>query len=265
MKKAFTLAEIMIVLTLIGVLAGILIPIAVNSRPDENVAKFQKAHETLYNAINELKTSDKYYCNGDLGLKADCMTLTVNNNGNVTITDFCESLADVLSTKKVNCQTTRTTSGCWLLSNEMAESATAKVQKTVTPETIQASKEYFDSLCKARAKKMGQEIVTTDDITYYNTATTQFGVCIGGCSGSYIRLFSPPDENPANYADQNGFDISYKIFCVDVDGFDESVGSADCDDDNDICPFGYGIRADGKILPGARADEWLGKSITAED
>jgi len=34
MKKAFTLAEIMIVLTIIGVLTAILLPIANHSRPD---------------------------------------------------------------------------------------------------------------------------------------------------------------------------------------------------------------------------------------
>jgi len=52
----------MIVLTVIGILAGILIPVANNSRPDENVMKFKKAHATLANAIHELVTSDKYLC-----------------------------------------------------------------------------------------------------------------------------------------------------------------------------------------------------------
>ena len=37
---------------------------------------------------------------------------------------------------------------------------------------------------------------------------------------------------------------------MDVDGIDK--GEA---------PFGYGIRADGKILTGKRADEWMEKSI----
>ena len=30
-------------------------------------------------------------------------------------------------------------------------------------------------------------------------------------------------------------------------------------------PFGYGIRADGKIIMGARADEWMNKSIQKGD
>ena len=39
-KKAFTLAEIMIVLVIIGVLSAILLPVAIHSAPDENVMKF---------------------------------------------------------------------------------------------------------------------------------------------------------------------------------------------------------------------------------
>ena len=80
-------------------------------------------------------------------------------------------------------------------------------------------------------------------------------------NGINLRFFSPPNEFPANYADQNGFDIAYKIYCIDVDGWDETKGSTDCDDIKDVCPFGYGIRTDGKILTGKRADEWLEKDF----
>jgi hypothetical protein len=43
----------------------------------------------------------------------------------------------------------------------------------------------------------------------------------------------------------------YKILCVDVDG----IGKGED-------PFGYGIRVDGKILLGPRAQEWLDKSLS---
>ena len=57
-----------------------------------------------------------------------------------------------------------------------------------------------------------------------------------------------------------GFDAIYKPVCIDVDGIPKD-GSKNCDDIKDICPFGYGVRADGKILSGARADEWLEKGF----
>ena len=37
MKKGFTLAEIMIALTVIGVITSILLPVAFQSTPDENI------------------------------------------------------------------------------------------------------------------------------------------------------------------------------------------------------------------------------------
>jgi len=46
-KKAFTLAEIMIVLTIIGVLTAILLPIANHSRPDNcDIASYRKPFKT---------------------------------------------------------------------------------------------------------------------------------------------------------------------------------------------------------------------------
>ena len=46
----------------------------------------------------------------------------------------------------------------------------------------------------------------------------------------------------------------YKVFCMDIDG----IGKGED-------PFGYGIRVDGKVLLGARAQEWLQKSIQEKE
>ena len=47
MKKAFTLAEVMIVLAIIGILTAILLPVARNSTLNGNIIKFKK-HIMLY-------------------------------------------------------------------------------------------------------------------------------------------------------------------------------------------------------------------------
>ena len=49
--KAFTLAEIMIVLVVIGILTAILLPAGFQSAPNENIMKFKKANTTLYRVI----------------------------------------------------------------------------------------------------------------------------------------------------------------------------------------------------------------------
>ena len=48
LKKGFTLAEVMITLTVIGIITAVIIPVAIHSKPDENIMKFKKAHNTLY-------------------------------------------------------------------------------------------------------------------------------------------------------------------------------------------------------------------------
>ena len=267
--KAFTLAEVMITLTIIGVISAIVVPVAFQSRPDEAVMKFKKAHNTLYQVINTLVTSDKYYQDGDLGTKADGIQ---TNAGDETRMYFCNTIADLLSTKSVNCQTEMIGGyGYWQASDETAHDyATGeKMKRTVTPQTILATKNKFDYDCKAGIS-IGSEIITTDDITYYQSST---GIAFGservapneqnGLSEAIkLRFFSPPGEFPANYSDEQGNDISYKIYCIDIDGIPDNATEDDCVNE---CPFGYGIRADGKIMNGKRADEWLEKDIQMEN
>ncbi len=267
--KAFTLAEVMITLVVIGIIAAVVIPVAVQSKPDENIMKFKKGHNALYQTIRTLINSDKYYCNGDLGMKADCKT-KITNSASLT-NYFCTSIADLLSTKLVTCLTTSKGSpGHWLASNESANDIVDGIrqQRPVTQETITATKEKFDSVCKRSAIVVGAEIETTDGIVYFNAGTaTQFGVfeirnTETGVATGNLRVFSPPDQFPANYADEQGFDIAYKIFCMDVDGIPDNATTANCRNE---CPFGYGIRADGHIMTGARADEWLKKDFHGEE
>ena len=274
-KKAFTLAEIMIALVVIGVITSILLPVAFNSVPDENVMKFKKGNATLAKVINELVSSDKYFCNGDLGIKSDCDTLLISDEPKKR-TYFCQSFADLITTKKVNCKQSaygaNGANGTLLLSNEIVDNIATgeKMKRTVTEETIEKSKEEFDKQCQKGAPNMGSEIVTTDDITYFQASNAdEFGSCTVYANETNnledtvnIRYFSPPSEFPANYSDENGFDISYKVFCMDVDGIPDDATETDCKNE---CPFGYGIRADGKIMTGKRADEWLKKNIQDKD
>ncbi len=269
--KAFTLAEVMITLTIIGVISAIVVPVAFHSRPDENVMKFKKAHNTLYEIINTLVTSDKYYCKGDLGIKADCETELTNSDNLRNY--FCQTIADLLSTKNVNCISDKLvfpdSPGHILMSNETVDDVVAgivdaelqegTVKRPVTSASISGTKAKLDSICKKNAGGMGEEIVTTDDVVYYNGST----VALGGLKKE-IRQFTPPNQSQANFGDELGNDISYKIFCIDIDGIPDG-GSESCDDNSDLCPFGYGIRADGKIMNGARADEWLEKDIQMEN
>ena len=265
MKKAFTLAEIMIVLVIIGVLSAILLPVAIHSVPDENIMKFKKGNNTIGTVIRELVNSDQYYANGDLGMKPDGTLIDGTHDGDNTY--FCQTFADVVSTKEVNCSEENVTSTTITMYNAILNVGDIY-------QSIDTAKSSADSACLEAQKKIGAELITTDDISYYQTAPNYvFGIkwktslsfsADNTCNdlppefidGKYVcdnaRLFSGPDK--IWHTDKNGFDRVYKIFCMDVDGINKGED-----------PFGYGIRADGKIFTGARADEWLKKSIQKGD
>ena len=257
-NKAFTLAEVLIVVTVIGVLTAILMPIAFNTAPDENVLKFKKMNATLGTVIRELVSSEKYFKDGDLGIKADGTQLKTQEdvaNYSSNRKYFCKAFSDVLSTKSVDCRDFNTGASTYiLLSNGKYDSDTTPASPyAITTAGVASSKQQLDNECASIESTVAAEIVTSDDISIYQTKSRYtFGSTMKPENGGK-RIFAPP-KTKATFYDQNGMDIAYKILCIDID--EMNSGEA---------PFGYGIRADGKILTGARADEWIEKAVQRGD
>ena len=258
--NAFTLAEVMIVLIVIGTLAAVMLPAAQRSMPNDNIMKFKKAHETLYATINELITSDKYYLAGDLGVKPNGDLIDGTHDGDYSY--FCNTLADVLNPKNVNC----------------LDNGTGPDWLDTTGGRSDHAKSFADTGC--RDFTGNAEIVTSDGASFYQiNPKITLGISIYNqklnsdnpehmadiqCDGSngvpvadcqnWVETVGKKTRAFGEYVDASGFSSMYKIFCMDIDGIGE--GEA---------PFGYGIRGDGKILNGARAEEWLAKSIQEKE
>ena len=90
-KSGFTLAELMIVLTILGIVAAVLTPIVFNAAPDENRLKFKKAYYTLQRTTDAVLNSDTYP-EGDMS-KASNAAKT-----------FCYAFSDMLNTMYDNCE-----------------------------------------------------------------------------------------------------------------------------------------------------------------
>ena len=244
-KNAFTLAEILIVLVIIGVLTMILLPMAFQSSPDEDVMKFKKGYNTLGAVIRELVSSDKYYQDGDLGIKAGGELVD-------SPSQLCESFADIITTKKKNCPK-EGSSSYTSLGNTYATFDTASWDADGLD-----IKPLIDESCKKLTSDSSEQIVTTDGIIYFDPAP---GVHFGIKGGDYFEDMEDREEEDwdkdryfgGRHKDEFGFDRIYKIFCMDIDGINK--GEA---------PFAFGIRADGKLYNGQRADEWLNKKIQKE-
>jgi len=226
LKQAFTLVEIMIVLTIIGILTAILLPYAFQAMPNENVIKFKKANSDLINVIADMSQSAKYTLPGDLGTYPNGTLMGQSEDAS---TYFCESLAKELSTKSVNCITTHF--GKWIDTD--GDNLKSKVD--------------YDCYAVQQDGRYVEQIVTTDGVVWYDADPALHFGYVGNFCGTNCRLYNL-------HPDKNGFDRIYKVFCLDVDG---KEGPLD--------PFGYAIRADGKVIGGNRADEWINKSATDGD
>ena len=90
-KRGFTLAELMIVLAILGVIAAILTPLIFNAAPDENKLRFRKAYYTIQRATDAVLNSDTYP-EGDLSKVAD------------PAKTFCYAFSDILNTMYDNCE-----------------------------------------------------------------------------------------------------------------------------------------------------------------
>ena len=222
MKKAFTLAEVMIVLVVIGILVAILLPTAQNLTPDEALMKFQKNNVNLGNAIRNLANSEEYYYNGDFGL----------DRNNEAIDDpkyFCSALADMLGAKRINCSEDNL---------GYNTSALANLPDMLTYEMEDGSMiyDYVDCMCKNNLTS-GEEIRLNDNtIIYTINPYYHFGSLIDGSDKRLFNLCSNEKR--------------YKFICMDIDGLN-----------NGEDPFGYAIRADGRMIYGSRAQAWVDRKI----
>lgn len=60
-KIGFTLAEVMITIAVLGVLAAILIPAVMNTSPDQSKVMFKKSYYTLEKTVQAMINDDTYY------------------------------------------------------------------------------------------------------------------------------------------------------------------------------------------------------------
>ncbi len=254
MKQAFTLAEVLITLSIIGIITAVIIPVAMHSKPDENVMKFKKAHNTLYQVVSKLINSDRYYLDGDLGVKINGDLIDGTHTGDKTY--LCETMADILSTKSKHC-------------SEYMGLSKIDYHILISKNWPEGSLWMVENTCKEAASHVGEEIKTTDGIVFYQAAPGFTYHTVGyqynyRDSNNNVQLGDFPTVSPLYVVNESKMYNASKIICIDIDGI-PSNGSKDCDDIKDICPFAYGIRWDGEIVSGIRSQQWLNKSLQGEN
>ena len=207
MKKAYTLAEIMIVLGVIGVLTAVTLSAARNVMPNEDVLNFKKAHNILHTAIFEAVISDRYFGNGYITQKPDTDDNPDNNYYQDDKSYLCKVLADIINVNSSSC-----TSG-----------TASSLYKGYT-------KAELDTQCKSTSTA-GRNSLTLNN-------------------GTVIYFFNDwPTSKNLEWSDATNKILASKYipFCIDIGSGED--------------PFGYGLRVDGRMISGARADAWIRRQV----
>lgn len=120
LKNAFTLAEVMIVFTVIGILTAILIPTLLTNSPDKEKLKAQKAYNTITRAVEDLLNNGVYSEYDGTLVSTPFIKGNEEKDSKARIQFFCNQLVDHLNVTGVNCNfdnisnniTPRTESSC---------------------------------------------------------------------------------------------------------------------------------------------------------
>lgn len=104
-NKGFTLAEVMVVLGILGILAAFLVPAIMQTAPNNNMVMFKKGYSILEEAISTMSNDDTNYPSDQQGTTTDTPSATVprvfnftDAKANGTTNKFCYFLTDKLNT-----------------------------------------------------------------------------------------------------------------------------------------------------------------------
>jgi len=239
-KKGFTLAELMIVLAVLAVIAAVLMPSVFNSMPDENKLKFKKGYYTLKRTIDQMVNSDNYSAtNGEFGkvLGDDETACPFEGGGEATSDDcaryFCIQFSEMLNSTYTQCDQFMNTTGV------------NTTEFDVSDITSGTGANDLDAKCSGfPAGGLGSDAgthkinVATQDGIYWSVPKESF---TGNSSSNQSKNLTGVYSKIPSY---------YAVICMDVDG------------PNGEGPFAFGIRRDGKVIAGARAKQWLQEGTT---
>lgn len=237
-KRAFTLAEVMVVFTVIGILTAILVPTIFSASPDQDKLKAKKAFNTLTRTVENL-TNGVYALNDGI-LDATVMVRNVPADPNLAQIRnryFAQNFVELLNVKESNLDTDlvndkvtmgrSTDATCGEGTNALC------IQRQDEGENLNyaAIQNAFDNVCSA---------VTTAE----NFAGNYNMVTADGISWLFqMTDFSRNDTVTVNGVDSPSF---YNVVCFVTDANNAANTT-----------FGAGVRKDGKVLVGTRLQEIL--------
>ncbi len=240
-KTGFTLAELLIVLAVLAVIAAVLLPTVFNSMPDENRLKFKKGYYTLKRTIDGMVNSEAYnITDGNFGVILNDendppgYAAELGTGDTMGETYFCIQFGEMLNTLKAQCKTFLNDGDDGLYATKYGDDD-LDISNNIDAKCLVSTNAWPTGNLNDENSTVN---FATQDGIYWSVPKDNFsGTTETGHKGQYIQNFG---KVPAYYA----------VVCMDVDG----PGGEP--------PFGFGIRRDGKVFAGTHAKEWLEEGTT---
>ncbi len=225
-KKAFTLAELMVCLLLISVLATILLPAIIQNKPNKSKVLFRKTYYIIERVVSELINDEDIYPNNEeeglMGF-ANYGEVTYAGNDYSGVTKFCNLFFEKLNT-------TSASPRC--------------VSSAETPSATPTSAENEGSF------------MTNDGVIWYLPATKRFA------SENYEAIPESDDGTGHIIPGTPGGAVEQEVH-VDVNGITKPNCFYDVDTCSDPDRFTVYVRYDGKVrVEGEKEREYLMSNST---
>lgn len=264
--RAFTLAEIMIVFTVIGILTAILLPTLFQSAPDQEELKAKKAFNTISRAVDNLTNSSTYELTG--GILESTQYISNTDAAGNAVADaslmrdsfFCSNLANMLNVKSANCT----------LDFVNRAVATSMDNDYMCAEDYETTTHNNSSPVCIYKNNAGNAEIDADDIDFDGFQNALDNVC----EQYFYNAYDQGDpENGYNFITSDGvyWGVQLTNFSnretVTVDGVQTPLNygvicfNTDRGQTSDYT-FGVAIRRDGKILIGTKLQNILDEDYT---
>lgn len=275
-KNAFTLAELMLVFTVIGILTAILIPGLFSAAPDQSALKAKKAYNTITRAVQTLMNTEPYLIGQTLAAPIYIQG-TSDNDKKMRNSFFCTNLADILNSTDVDCtydwvnaavpDSTNVTAASYSCTGSLSPDDSIAMQESASGQPTQRN-----GLCTKINKTMDENAINgttafTDAKVDYSNLESNLDTI---CDAYFDSLTSDSDRKKEynfktadgtlwgvqliNYAHPWVWNINevkipafHGVVCFSTDKFSSKDYM-----------FGVGIRADGKVHPSTKLSEIIG-------
>lgn len=270
-KKAFTLAELMLVFTVIGILTAILVPGLFLASPDQDVLKAKKAYNTVTRAVQTLMNSDPYVETGSLNA-SHYITGTGSDDIVQRNAFFCTNLANAINARNVNCTSDKVNE--YMPNDPGGSDPTQNCSNSFNP-ADNTNSEHWSGVRKGICARLanneamgpnvrsGVEVLVNKRINYSDDDNGLEPSLDHACDNYFDSMVSNHEENEYNFRtpdntvwgiqlinyahpwvlNMNGVRIPslHGVICFSTDSFK---------DKNHM--FSVGVRHDGVVHPGAK-------------